>query len=754
MPLGSFHPTVARWFREDLGQPSRAQQEGWALIRGGGHALIAAPTGTGKTLAAFLWALDGLLKQGADLPGETAVLYVSPLRALSNDVQKNLQRPLAAIRKLDPELPEVRVLVRTGDTPAAARAQMTRRPPHVLVTTPESLYILLTSQGGRGLLRGVRTVIVDEIHALARDKRGAHLALSLERLEALCTAEGRGAPQRIGLSATQRPLEDMAHLLVGAGRPCALVDAGHLRDIDLDILVPDTPLTSVCSHDQWAELYARMSALIAEHRTTLIFVSTRKLAERLTARLTEVVGAGKVACHHGSLSKELRHDAEQRLKEGRLSALVATASLELGIDIGDVDLVLQVGSPRSIATLLQRVGRAGHGIARVPKGRLFPLVLDEAVEAVALLRAVRAGRLDRTPMPVPALDILAQQIVAACASAGDEGWREDELFERLRRAWPYRDLARADFDAVLALHASGRYALLHRDAVGGRVLATKRARIPALTSGGAIPDNADYRVLLEPGETFVGTLNEDFAIESNAGDIFQLGNTSWRILKVEPGVVRVADAAGEPPTLPFWVGEAPARTRELCAEVAEVRELCTGPGWIAEQTGVAGPAAELVAGYIEAGRAALGAAPTQTRIVAERFFELRPASPRRRTPEADRLTISTGRSGSGDAIRARRSAPETRRWRRRSGAAPRTAGPPLRAIRRARSAAAARPSTPVSSGRLCARPTHHSVPEARAATSSRREAARSPAGRPMEGKITPKPQGTRRATTSTSRRAR
>jgi ATP-dependent Lhr-like helicase len=622
MSLESFHPTVRQWFQRDLGAPTRPQVEGWPRIQAGEHVLIAAPTGTGKTMAAFLSAIDALLRQGDELPDETQILYVSPLRALSNDVQKNLSGPLAALREMDPTLPGVRVLARTGDTTQAERAGMKRRAPHVLVTTPESLYVLLTSASGRAMLGTVRTVIVDEVHALARDKRGSHLALSLERLSDLCHATTGREVQRIGLSATQKPLSDVARLLVGEGRACAIVDAGHLRDLDIDVVVPDSPLTAVCSHEQWRELYAKMAALIRAHRVTLVFVNTRKLAERLGARLTEELGVGAVACHHGSLSKERRLDAEQRLKRGELRALVATASLELGIDIGDVDLVMQVGGVRTIATFLQRVGRAGHGIQRTPKGRAFPLTLDEAVEAAAVLSAVRRRVLDVTPRAPAALDILAQQIVAACAAAdADQGWKEAELFACLVRAFPYRDVRREDFEALVALHANGRNALLHRDAVGRRVMATKRARIPALTSGGAIPDNADYRVVQEPAGTFVGTLNEDFAIESNAGDIFQLGNTSWRVLKIERGTVRVADAEGTPPTVPFWLGEAPARSAELSAEVTRIREECLDVDWLVRETGMALAAAEQVVAYLDAGRAALGATPSEHCIVLERFFD-------------------------------------------------------------------------------------------------------------------------------------
>jgi ATP-dependent Lhr-like helicase len=613
--LESFHPAVARWFRERLGEPTAPQREGWPAIRAGENTLIAAPTGSGKTLAAFLSAIDGLLRCQA-LPDETRVLYVSPLKALASDVQKNLELPLAEIRAGCPGLPDVRVLVRTGDTPAKARASMLRRPPHILVTTPESLYILLTSEGGRRILRTVKTVIVDEIHALARDKRGSHLALSLERLEALCAAQ---APlQRIGLSATQKPLADVGHFLVGAGRECTLIDTGHLRELDLAVEVPPSPLAAVCSHEVWDEIYERIADLARGHTTTLVFVNTRKMAERVAARLGPRIGPNLVACHHGSLSAPRRHDAEQRLKAGQLRVLVATASLELGIDIGDVDLVVQVGAARSIATLLQRVGRAGHGAARVPKGRIFPLTLDELFEAAALVRCIRAGTLDRTPQPGAPLDILAQQVVAACVA---EPWDEGAILALVRRAWPYRDLPEAALDEVLALHSAGRWSLLHRDGVGRRVRATRRARITAMTSGGAIPDTADYQVVLEPEGTVVGTLNEDFAIESNGGDVFQLGTASWRILRVGGGVVRVADAKGAPPTIPFWLGEAPARTAELSAEISAVREIALERAAALEPGGVGAAAARQLGDYAAAGARVLGAVPTRGRVILERFFD-------------------------------------------------------------------------------------------------------------------------------------
>ena len=463
-----FHPAVRTWFKDRLGEPTAPQLDGWPLIREGRHTLIAAPTGSGKTLAAFLSAIDSLLRQGAGLKDETQVLYVSPLRALSNDVQKNLQQPLAEIAALDPSLPEVRVLVRTGDTPSAQRTAVTKRPPHILVTTPESLYLLLTSEGGRKMMGTVRTVIVDEIHAVVRDKRGSHLALSLERLQSLAGH----AVQRIGLSATQKPLDEVGRFLVGPGRECALVDAGTFRTLDLGIEIPPSPLSTICSHEQWEEIYGRMAELVREHRTSLVFVNTRKMAERIAGHLTRLLGEEAVSSHHGSLSRERRLEAEEKLKTGRLRALVATASLELGIDIGEVDLVMQVGATRSIATFLQRVGRAGHAVARIPKGRLFPLTLDELVEGAALLRCVRHGILDRTPPPPRPMDILAQQVVAACVA---EPWAEQDLFTLFRQAWPYRDLTREEFDQVVALHTEGRRALLHRDGVNARLMPTRRA---------------------------------------------------------------------------------------------------------------------------------------------------------------------------------------------------------------------------------------------------------------------------------------
>ncbi|HKI06404.1 MAG TPA: DEAD/DEAH box helicase [Thermoanaerobaculia bacterium] len=652
MPLTNFHPAVTSWFEQRFGAATEPQARAWPEIRAGRHTLIAAPTGSGKTLAAFLSAIDDLVRQAlmsGGLSDETQVVYVSPLKALSNDVEKNLEEPLAGIRRelAAMGLPdvEIRTQVRTGDTPASARAAMVKRPPHILVTTPESLFILLTSDGGRKMLRTVRTVIVDEIHAVADDKRGSHLSLSLERLEALAGNGGRSLV-RIGLSATQRPIEEVARFLVGTGSVapdgtprCAIVDAGHGRRLDLRVEVPSSsPLEAVMPNEVWSEIYDRLAVLIREHHTTLVFANTRRLAERVTRHLSERLGADRVASHHGSLSKEQRLDSERRLKAGELSALVATASLELGIDIGSVDLVCQLGSTRSIATLLQRVGRSGHQLGGLPKGRLFPLTRDELVECTALVDAVRRGELDRLIIPERPLDILAQHIVAAVAAEPEEGLREDDLFALARRAWPFRGLERHDFDAVVEMLASGfatrrgrRGAYLHQDAVNGVLRPRKGARLTAMTSGGAIPDLADYQVVLQPSGTQIGTVNEDFAVESLAGDIFQLGNASWRILKVEQGRVLVEDAKGHPPNLPFWLGEAPARTEELSAAVSRLREEVArrvvaesrdaAAHWLEGELGLDGAAAAQLTDYLAAAAAALGTMPSRDTLVAERFFD-------------------------------------------------------------------------------------------------------------------------------------
>ena len=639
-----FHPAVARWFTQTFAAPTPAQAEAWPAIQGGRHVLIAAPTGSGKTLAAFLAAIDSLVRLGlqGQLRDETQVLYVSPLKALSNDIERNLALPLAGIRaELRKQgLPdvEIRSWVRTGDTPSGERARMSRRPPHIVVTTPESLYVLLGSQSGRAMLRTTRTVIIDEIHALAGSKRGSHLSLSLERLSALCSR----SVLRVGLSATQKPIDVVARLLIGAhsnealGRQCRIVDLGHRRQRELAIEVPSAPLEAVMSAEVWEQVYDRLAELVGGHRTTLIFANTRRLVERITRHLADRLGAGQVAAHHGSLAKEQRFDAEKRLQGGRLKALVATASLELGIDVGEVDLVCQLGSPRSIATFLQRVGRSGHAFGGTCKGGLFPLSRDDLVECAALIGAVQRGELDSIVVPQQPLDVLAQQIVA---EVGARDWSEDQLYALYRRAWPYRLLARGEFNAIVTMLAEGfttrrgrRGALIHRDAVNGILRTRRGARLTALTSGGTIPDNADFQVLLEPQSLLVGTVNEDFAVESLAGDVFQLGNTAYRILRVERGVVRVEDAQGAPPTIPFWLGEAPGRSNELSAAVSRLRaELSSRIGddatgasarrWLVAALGIGEAAASQLVDYLAAAQGALGCLPTQTTIVLERFFD-------------------------------------------------------------------------------------------------------------------------------------
>ncbi len=643
-PLGRFHPAVAGWFSRSFPAPTPAQAAAWPLIRAGRSTLVAAPTGSGKTLTAFLAAIDGLVQQGlaeGGLADATRVLYVSPLKALSNDIHINLEEPLAGITaelaRLGLPALEIRTAVRTGDTPQAERNAMRKRVPHILVTTPESLYVLLGSASGREMLADVQSVIVDEIHAIAGNKRGSHLALSLERLEALCSRP----LVRVGLSATQKPIDAVARFLVGVERPCEIVDIGHGRARDLALEVPSVPLEAVMSNDAWAMVYDRLAALAGEHRTTLVFVNTRRMAERTTRHLAERLGAEVVAAHHGSLAREQRLSAEQKLKRGELRVLVATASLELGIDIGDVELVCQLGSPRSISAFLQRVGRAGHQVAGVSKGRLFPSSRDDLIECAALLDAVRRGELDTLKIPQAPLDVLAQQIVAEVAC---REWEEGALLQLLRRAMAYAALDEATFQALLRMLAEGyttrhgtRGAYLHRDLATRSLRGRRGGRLTALTSGGTIADNADYAVLLEPQGLNIGTVNEDFAVESLAGDVFQLGNTSYRILKIESGRVRVEDAQGMPPSIPFWLGEAPGRSDELSFAVARLRDeidrrlaegaavgrvdLSPAIDWLTGTLGLTETAARQIVEYLARARSALGPLPTQQRLVMERFFD-------------------------------------------------------------------------------------------------------------------------------------
>lgn len=632
-----FHPAVAAWLEGRFGQPTEVQARAWAITSQRRHALIAAPTGSGKTLAAFLSAIDELVREGLDqgLSDEVHVLYVSPLKALSNDIRKNLEEPLAGIRA---ELaarglpdPGIRAAVRTGDTPTSERERMRRAPPHILVTTPESLYILLSSESGRAMLKSVKSVIVDELHAVAGSKRGSHLMLSLERLEALCAR----SPVRVGLSATVKPLEEMARFLVGQRQQgVAIIDAGHVRDRDLAIEVPRSPLTAVMPTEVWAEMYDRLAELVAQHRTTLIFVNQRRIAERVARHLAERLGEEHVTAHHGSLAREHRLQAEQRLKQGELKALVATSSLELGIDIGDIDLVCQIGSPRAINAFLQRVGRAGHAIGAVPKGRLFPLALDDLLECAALLAAVDRGELDRIRVPAKPLDALAQHVVAETAC---RDWPLDALFDCMRRAHPYRELTLREFEQVVQMLADGyatrrgrRGAYLHYDAVHRVLRARRGARLAAVTNAGVIPDQFDYEVVLLPDGHRVGTLNEDFAFESLPGDIFQLGNASYRIAKVETGKVMVEDAKGQPPTMPFWLGESLGRTDELCEAVSRICEtadtqlddgVAACERWLREALRLPPAAAQQLALYLAASKSALGLLPSRKQVVFERFFD-------------------------------------------------------------------------------------------------------------------------------------
>ena len=683
------HPLVQEWFTARFSTPTEPQEQGWPHILAGHTTLISAPTGSGKTLAAFLACIDRLVCKAlaGELLDRTEVLYVSPLKALGNDIQKNLEIPLGEILQMAGDrgllMPEIRTMVRTGDTLMKDRRLMLKRPPHILVTTPESLYILLTAEKSRAILRDVETVIVDEIHAVADDKRGVHLSLSLERLEALT----HRPPVRIGLSATQKPIEEVARFLAGnadsgQARPDpVIINVGHKRTLDLGVEVPSSELGPVASNEMWDEIYERIVQLVNTHRSTLVFVNTRRLSERIAHQLGERLGEENVAAHHGSLSRKLRLEAECKLKEGRIKVLVATASLELGIDVGSIDLVCHISSPRSIAVALQRVGRSGHWRGAVPKGRFFVTTRDDLAECAVLVRAIRLGELDRLIFPEASLDILAQQIVAICASgsaavsaagvgasgrhtqiqdgelvAGEDagattdGWDEDELFAVVKRAYPYRNLTRQKFNEVLAMLSEGiasqrgrRGAYLHHDRINRKLRARRGARLAAITSGGAIPDSALFTVVAEPDGGTIGTLDEDFAVESMAGDVMLLGNTSWRIRRVEGKTSRVLveDAHGAPPNVPFWRGEAPARTEELSQQLGQLRKDISDrlPGvlpidgwrtfpivaetvcWLSEECGLDLSGAEQLIQYILEGRVVLGDVPTQTTIIAERFFD-------------------------------------------------------------------------------------------------------------------------------------
>jgi ATP-dependent Lhr-like helicase len=627
MPLSNFDPLIAEWFTRKFGSPTEPQIAGWREIATGQDVLISAPTGSGKTLAAFLICLDSLVRaaRANTLPSETQVVYVSPLKALSNDVHRNLETPLAEIAQLAAQrgvpLQPIRTAVRTGDTPASERQKLSKHPPHILVTTPESLFILLTAESPRRNLRTVRTVVVDEIHAVADDKRGTHLSLTLARLDALIRAGSANAPQRIGLSATVRPIEEVAAFLSPSSR-VGIVNVGHRREMDLAVEIPNDELGAVATSEMWEEIYDRVARHILEQRTILVFVNTRRLSERIAHALGGRLGHDVVLPHHGSLSRALRQDAESRLKKGELKAVVATASLELGIDIGTVDLTIQIGTPRSIAVALQRVGRSGHWVGAKPRGIFFPTTRDELIECAALIHAIRHGDLERLAIPQNALDIMAQQIVAETAC---DPWDEDALYELVRGTYPYRDLPRRDFDAVVAMLAEGiatsrgrSGTLLHHDRVNHRIRGRRGARLAAITSGGAIPDSAAYAVIAEPEGKTVGTIDEDFAIESITGDVFLLGTHSWRVRHVGQGKIRVEDAHGAQPSIPFWLGEAPGRSAELSAAVSQVRQ---NTALLTTSCGLDEAAARQAIAYLESGEASLGAMPSGTTIVAERFFD-------------------------------------------------------------------------------------------------------------------------------------
>lgn len=649
--LSFAHPLIRDWFSSKFSSPTEPQVQGWPSILAKEDSLISAPTGSGKTLAAFLVCIDQLVRQAlaGTLKNQTSILYISPLKALTNDVQKNLLVPLKEISALAKargfSLAAIEVAVRTSDTLARERQAMLKKPPHILVTTPESLYLLLTAEKSRLLLKTIHTVIVDEIHALANNKRGSHLSLSLERLTAITYTK----PLRIGLSATQKPIELVGNFLVGNTEQAPrIIDIGHARQLELAIEVPGSELTPVASNELWEEIYNRLTELAQPHRSTLVFVNTRRLAERVTHHLAERLGKDLVAAHHGSLSRKLRLNAEAKLKNGELKILVATASLELGIDIGSIDLVCQIGSPRAISVALQRIGRAGHWHGAVPRGRLFATTRDELLECAALVHAISEGDLDALQIPEKPLDILSQQIVATCAT---DDWQEDALFALIKRSYPYRKLSRETFNEILAMLSSGiagtrgRYGCyLFRDQVNGIVKARRGSRLTAITSGGAIPENTLFTVIAEPHGIMVGTLDEDFAIESNRGDIILLGNTSWKIRRVEgsKGRVLVEDAHGAAPTVPFWRGEAPARTQELSLQVGKLREKLHAllPAnlslqeelsrqkdakgalhWLTTHCGVSQAGAEQIIEYILQGRAVLGDVPSQKTLIAERFFD-------------------------------------------------------------------------------------------------------------------------------------
>jgi ATP-dependent helicase Lhr and Lhr-like helicase len=648
--VSAFHPVVRAWFERRFGRPSAIQESGWPLIGGGHDVLLCAPTGSGKTLAAFLWSINQLVIEAGSgaLPDEVSVLYVSPLKALANDIRLNLEEPLSGVRASAAEaglgLAPIRAGLRTGDTPAGERSAMLRRPPHILVTTPESLFILLTSARFREKLRSVRWVIVDELHALAGNKRGAHLAITLERLERLVVAQSAARPARIGLSATLNPIEELGRFLTGAEvdadgnrceRPCWIVRAGDgPRQMDLQVLAPGPELGPLATHPHWDAVYDRIAELIGAHRTTLVFTLSRRWAERVALALQKRLGQDAVMAHHGSLARAERLLAEQRLKRGELRAIVATASLELGIDVGAVDLVCQIDSPKSISAAIQRIGRSGHALGQTPKGRIFAMTLDDLLECGAAVRAMRSGHLDQVEIPTGCLDVAAQQIVAIAADEGQIA--EAELLRILRRAHNFSSLEPAQLRALLEQMAAelperiqGAYPKIFYDRTGGWVRPRRGARIAAITSGGTIPEAGNYDVVIESQQRKIGDVEEDFAQESVRGDVFALGSMPWQIQRISRGRLMVEPAPGMQPSLPFWMAEAAGRTpaisREICDLRHEIARRLSDPEaaqrFLENECAMEPPAAAQAVDYVRRGLDALGAIPDERTIIAERFFD-------------------------------------------------------------------------------------------------------------------------------------
>ncbi|HEY8798235.1 MAG TPA: DEAD/DEAH box helicase, partial [Candidatus Dormibacteraeota bacterium] len=587
-----FAPATREWFQGAFAAPTPVQERGWKEVAAGRHVLMAAPTGSGKTLAAFLWCIDRLTTEVPPPEAERCrVLYVSPMKALAHDVDRNLRSPLIGIshhmQSLGQVAPDISVAIRTGDTPADVRRSMERHPPDILITTPESLYLLLTSNARR-ILASVRWLIVDEIHSVAATKRGSHLALSLERLCALTKVE----PHRIGLSATQRPLEEVARFLGGTSREVAIVDAGRLKTMEVTVEVPVDDMARLSVEDDngrpagsiWPAIYPRLLTLIKEHRSTIVFVNSRRLAERLAARINELAGEELVLAHHGSIAREQRLLIEDQLKAGVVRGLIATSTLELGIDMGAVDLVLQVEAPPSVAAGIQRVGRAGHSVGEVSRGIVIPNFRGGLLESAAVVEGMLEGRIESTTVPRKPLDVLAQQIVAMCAM--DE-WSVDELAVVVRRAYPYSDLGPLALESVLDM-LSGRYpsddfAELRPRIVWDRVAGTLRGRAGAqrlaVTNPGTIPDRGLYTVNLVEDGRRVGELDEEMVYETRVGETFVLGASTWRIAEITPSQVLVTPAPGEPGKIAFWKADTPSRPVELGSALGKmIRELrAAGP---------------------------------------------------------------------------------------------------------------------------------------------------------------------------------